>query len=43
MAATELAYIETPSPTGKPVKSLTDFIGASGDWHAKTARKNRGC
>jgi hypothetical protein len=38
----ELAYIETPSPAGKPVKSLVDVIGVSGDWHAKTARKNRG-
>jgi hypothetical protein len=45
MAAKELAYlayIETPPPTGKPVKSLGDFLSASGDWHAKTARKNRG-
>jgi hypothetical protein len=38
----ELAYISTPPPTGKPVKSLGDFISASGEWHAKTERKNRG-
>ncbi len=42
MAATVLAYIDTPPPAGKPVKSLGDFLSASGDWHAKTARKNRG-
>ena len=42
MSVKELAYISTPPPTGKPVKSLGDFISASGDWHAKTARKNRG-
>jgi hypothetical protein len=42
MAAIQLAYIDTPSPTGKPVKSLGDFLSASGDWHQKTARKNRG-
>src|SRR5580700_2730051 len=42
MAATGLAYIDTPAPTGRPVKNLGDFLSASGDWHAKTARKNRG-
>lgn len=42
MAAKELAYIETPPPTGKPVKSIGEYLSASGDWHAKTARKNRG-
>lgn len=42
MSVKELAYISTPPPTGKPVKSLGDFISASGDWHAKTERKNRG-
>jgi hypothetical protein len=38
----EIAYITTPPPTGTPVKGLGDFISASGDWHKKTARKNRG-
>ena len=38
----QLAYIETPSPTGDPVKSLSEFLTASGTWQEKTARKNRG-
>lgn len=38
----QLAYIETPPPTGDPVKSLSEFLTASGTWHDKTARKNRG-
>jgi hypothetical protein len=37
-----LAYIETPPATGKPVKSLNDFLTASGSWHEKTERPNRG-
>ena len=42
MATTRSAYIETPKPTDAPVKTLGDFLSASGAWHAKTARKNRG-
>lgn len=38
----QLPHIETPPPTGDPVKSLSDFLTASGEWHKKTARPNRG-
>jgi hypothetical protein len=38
----QMPHIDTPSPAGKPVKSLSDFLTASGAWHVKNARKNRG-
>jgi hypothetical protein len=36
------AYIETPAPSGEPVESLSGFLIASGEWHEKYYRKNRG-
>lgn len=34
----QLAYIETPAPTGDPVKSLIEFLTASGTGHERTVR-----
>ena len=36
------AYIYTPDPTGEAVESLSGFLDASGAWHKKNHRKNRG-
>jgi hypothetical protein len=38
----QLAYIETPSRTGEPIKSINDFLTLSGKWHKATARRNWG-
>jgi len=39
VATTGSAYIEAPKPTDAPVKTLGDFLSASGAWHAKTAQE----